>query len=82
MHNPSLPTESELIYSCLLSEHFSFICLTMKQLELFMYFAGYLAVSLFLNESHELLLLLVNTVLKVSVGFLQHFFILSHLLWE
>ncbi|KAG5273688.1 hypothetical protein AALO_G00154350 [Alosa alosa] len=28
---------------------------------------GYLAVSLFLNENHELLLLLVNTVLKVSV---------------
>lgn len=33
--------------------------------------AGYLAVSLFLNESHELLLLLVNTVLKVRmfIGF-------------
>ena len=31
------------------------------------FFLGYLAVSLFLNESHELLLLLVNTVLKVSV---------------
>lgn len=31
-------------------------------------FSGYLAVSLFLNESHELLLLLVNTVLKVGVG--------------
>lgn len=30
---------------------------------------GYLAVSLFLNESHELLLLLVNTVLKVGVLF-------------
>ncbi|CAJ0928510.1 unnamed protein product [Ranitomeya imitator] len=27
---------------------------------------GYLAVSLFLHESHELLLLLVNTVLKVT----------------
>lgn len=32
-------------------------------------FLGYLAVSLFLNESHELLLLLVNTVLKVGVDF-------------
>lgn len=32
--------------------------------------SGYLAVSLFLNESHELLLLLVNTVLKVCT-FLQ-----------
>lgn len=31
--------------------------------------AGYLAVSLFLNESHELLLLLVNTVLKVCMFF-------------
>lgn len=29
-------------------------------------FSGYLAVSLFLNENHELLLLLVNTVLKVG----------------
>lgn len=28
-------------------------------------FIGYLAVSLFLHESHELLLLLVNTVVKV-----------------
>lgn len=34
-----------------------------------MLLAGYLAVSLFLNESHELLLLLVNTVLKVGVSF-------------
>lgn len=34
-----------------------------------MFFAGYLAVSLFLNESHELLLLLVNTVLKVGFVF-------------
>lgn len=33
------------------------------------FFAGYLAVSLFLNESHELLLLLVNTVLKVDIFF-------------
>jgi len=29
--------------------------------------SGYLAVSLFLSEGHELLLLLVNTVLKVSL---------------
>lgn len=36
------------------------------------WFSGYLAVSLFLNESHELLLLLVNTVLKVGVTLLQH----------
>lgn len=35
-------------------------------------FSGYLAVSLFLNESHELLLLLVNTVLKVGVETFQH----------
>lgn len=35
--------------------------------------SGYLAVSLFLNESHELLLLLVNTVLKVSDKFSQPF---------
>lgn len=34
-----------------------------------MFFAGYLAVSLFLDESHELLLLLVNTVLKVDFFF-------------
>lgn len=38
-------------------------------------FSGYLAVSLFLNESHELLLLLVNTVLKVDARFLQHLFL-------
>lgn len=35
-----------------------------------LFFAGYLAVSLFLNENHELLLLLVNTVLKVDFLFL------------
>lgn len=31
----------------------------------FIFLIGYLAVSLFLHESHELLLLLVNTVVKV-----------------
>ena len=45
--------------------------LWLKTNKLFLFFAGYLAVSLFLNESHELLLLLVNTVLKVGVQFLQ-----------
>lgn len=38
-----------------------------------LFFAGYLAVSLFLNESHELLLLLVNTVLKVDIFFFSFF---------
>lgn len=44
-----------------------------KQLRCGVCYAGYLAVSLFLNESHELLLLLVNTVLKVSAKFMHHY---------
>lgn len=42
--------------------------MVLREVTLF-FFAGYLAVSLFLNESHELLLLLVNTVLKVDILF-------------
>lgn len=49
--------------------------MVLREVTLF-FFAGYLAVSLFLNESHELLLLLVNTVLKVDILFSPPIFVM------
>lgn len=57
-----------MIYLHLWTKSIFFVCV-----------AGYLAVSLFLNESHELLLLLVNTVLKVGASMFPLFVVLKKL---